>query len=118
MKRLFLALLTSPVLAGSTFFYLSLLSPLQAAEPNMTSESQVCVWSSHSQSNLICTRVKDIVRVKAQPTIDLATNPQDSPEALEFSEEESNAAIALFGCDCPLCVNSMRQLRMMATGAA
>jgi hypothetical protein len=118
MKRILLALLSSPILAGSTFFYLSLLSPVQAGEPNLTPESQVCVWSNHSDTNLICTRVKEIVRVKAAPMIDLATNPQESPEVFEFSDEESDAAIAFFGCDCPLCINSMRQLRMMATGAA
>jgi hypothetical protein len=30
---------------------------------------------------------------------------------LDFSEEESDAASALFGCDCQLCINSLRQLR-------
>jgi hypothetical protein len=30
---------------------------------------------------------------------------------LDFSEEESDAAAALFGCDCQLCINSLRQLR-------
>jgi hypothetical protein len=30
---------------------------------------------------------------------------------LDFSEEESDAAAALFGCDCQACINSLRQLR-------
>lgn len=29
---------------------------------------------------------------------------------LDFTEEESDAAIKLFGCDCPYCLNSLRQL--------
>jgi hypothetical protein len=31
--------------------------------------------------------------------------------SVEFTEEESDAAIAKFGCDCPACINSLRQLR-------
>ncbi|MEG4308890.1 MULTISPECIES: hypothetical protein [unclassified Microcoleus] len=27
-----------------------------------------------------------------------------------MTDQESNAAIALFGCDCPTCVNALRQL--------
>ncbi|AUB37281.1 hypothetical protein COO91_03219 [Nostoc flagelliforme CCNUN1] len=30
---------------------------------------------------------------------------------LNFTEEESDAAIQTFGCDCPYCLNSLRQLR-------
>jgi hypothetical protein len=29
---------------------------------------------------------------------------------MDFTEEESDAAVALFGCDCPVCMNSLRQL--------
>lgn len=36
----------------------------------------------------------------AQPTIEYS-----------MTEEESNAAIVLYGCDCPTCVNALRQLR-------
>lgn len=115
MKRVLLTLLASPTLVGSVF-YLGV-SPANAADPNaIAPNSQVCIWSSHSRTNLVCTRVTDIKRVNAKPAIDLATNPQDSPDVLEFSDEESNAAIALFGCDCPICVNSLRTLRMMAMG--
>jgi len=30
---------------------------------------------------------------------------------LDFSEAESDEAVALFGCDCQMCINSLRQLR-------
>jgi len=117
MRRFILALLSSSSLVGSSSCFLSVLSPTHAAEAKaLLPNSKVCIESSHSRTNYICTRVKDITKVNASPAIDLATNPQDSPDVLEFSDEESNAAIALFGCDCPLCVNSLRKLRMMALG--
>lgn len=116
MRRFLLTLLSSS-LVGSASCLLGVLSPTHAAELKaLPLDRKVCIESSHSQTNYVCTRVKDITKVKASPAIYLATNPQDSPYALEFSDEESDAAIALFGCDCPLCVNSLRKLRMMALG--
>jgi len=38
-------------------------------------------------------------------------NPDAEYPMLAFSEAESDAAVALFGCDCPACMNSLRQLR-------
>ncbi|MGA7934639.1 MAG: hypothetical protein WCA35_13920 [Kovacikia sp.] len=38
------------------------------------------------------------------------TSPRET-ELLNFSEAESDAAAILFGCDCPACLNSLRQLR-------
>ena len=45
------------------------------------------------------------------------TNAASSTESLaedpvmDFSAAESDAAAALFGCDCPPCINALRQLR-------
>lgn len=36
--------------------------------------------------------------------------PDELPE-LEFTEEESDASVTLFGCDCPACLNALRQIR-------
>jgi hypothetical protein len=41
-------------------------------------------------------------------------NPDSEYPMLAFSEAESDAAVALFGCDCPACMNSLRQLRNLA----
>ncbi len=30
---------------------------------------------------------------------------------LEFTDEESDAAVRLFGCDCLVCINAVRQSR-------
>jgi hypothetical protein len=36
---------------------------------------------------------------------------QEDAPMLEFNEAESDVAIQLFGCDCPACINSLRQMR-------
>ena len=37
-------------------------------------------------------------------------NLLEEPE-MDFSAAESDAAVALFGCDCPPCINALRQMR-------
>lgn len=40
--------------------------------------------------------------------------PTDDYPMMDFTIEESDAAVALFGCDCPPCINALRQLRTQA----
>jgi hypothetical protein len=37
--------------------------------------------------------------------------PMAEHPMLEFTEEESSTAIALFGCDCPAHLNTLREMR-------
>jgi hypothetical protein len=78
-------------------------------------EAQVCIMSTHSRFNLVCSRSQQIAQQGeiGQP-VDRAKDPQNSPQEFIFSNEESNAAIALFGCDCPTCMNALRSLKLMA----
>jgi hypothetical protein len=116
MNRLFLRLLSLPTLVGSSLCWLTALPPARAvSEPMLqVSEPQLCVFSSHSRSNLVCERVSSLKASPQTAPVDLATELNDSPREFRFSDEESNASIALFGCDCPLCINSLRNLRSMA----
>ncbi len=78
-------------------------------------EAQVCVMSTHSRFNLVCARSQQIAnQTEIGKPINQAADPQSSPKEFVFSEKESNAAIALFGCDCPTCMNALRSLRLMA----
>lgn len=117
MKRLTLALLSCPTILGSALCYLVAL-PAMAADPVAAPDAQVCVWSLHKKGNLVCSRVNTLIRIEAAAPIDLATNPQTSPLNFEFSDAESDAAIALFGCDCSVCINSLRTLRSVAANAS
>jgi hypothetical protein len=35
----------------------------------------------------------------------------DNDSGTDFSEAESDAAVTLFGCDCPACIRSLKQLQ-------
>ena len=40
-----------------------------------------------------------------------STENQSEYPFLDFSAAESDAAVTLFGCDCPSCISALRQLR-------
>lgn len=49
--------------------------------------------------------------VKSLGTVNSAAQePLDDPDSFEFTDEESDASVALFGCDCPACIRSLRNL--------
>lgn len=119
MKRLVLIMLSSPTLLGSVLSLMVMANPAKAVETSAEmAQSLQCQSSPHSQ-RLVCVRVSPppTVTAAAVPTSEQGEQvaPSDdsssTPAVLEFTEEESDAAIALFGCDCPQCLNSLRQLR-------
>lgn len=128
-RRLLLNLLTLPTIVGSAFCWLSSMpahaletqAPIQqkVSEPDLNAaEPQFCVMSQHSRFNLVCEKVSQLKNADQTKPIDYANDPTNSPLEFKFTYEESNAAIALFGCDCPLCINSLRSLRTMSQTAS
>jgi hypothetical protein len=127
-RRLLLTLLTLPSLVGSSFCWLTAMPAHGQAAPatqqnvsvpdlNAT-EPQLCTLSSHSRFKLVCEKRSKLVASPQTKPVDYATDYQTSPLEFKFTDEESNAAIALFGCDCPACINSLRGLRTMSTTAS
>ncbi len=112
MNRLLLTLLVSPTLFGSLMSLSAIANPAGISQtPGQQTNSPNCVKSPHTQ-RLTCVRFPGkSAAVNSKPKISWQ-RPGDEPIAmLDFSEEESDAAVALYGCDCPLCLNSLRQLR-------
>jgi hypothetical protein len=121
MRRLILSLAAKSSLMSSALCLLLVLpataSGVQRVSDPMLDieEAQVCVMSTHSRFNLVCERAKQIAtQVEIAQPIDRAADPQTSPTEFVFSDQESDAALALFGCDCPTCLNALRSLRLMA----
>jgi hypothetical protein len=122
MRRLILSLAaTSNIVGGALCWLMAMPAAASGVVQHVSgpmldiNEAQVCVMSTHSRFNLVCARAKQIASMPeiVQP-IDRAADPQASPKELVFSDKESNAALALFGCDCPTCMNALRSLKLMA----
>lgn len=116
MKKLLLALLSSPALFASIMPVLVMANHANAAELTITgpkNREHACVKNPHG-TNLICVRVKQAADAAspAPATTVRSQQPSDNKAPmLDISEKESDEAIALFGCDCPACVNALRALR-------
>ena len=44
-----------------------------------------------------------------------STERMSEDPVMDFSAAESDAAVALFGCDCPPCINALRQLQSQSS---
>ncbi|MGV0023455.1 hypothetical protein [Phormidesmis priestleyi] len=116
MKRLFLlTLLSSPALLHALFAP-GMISPVSAAEVPAQENDRLSCSSPRRSVNLTCTRVKPSPEVSQFTPIEIIiTRPSDSqPTSLDFTDEESDAAVMRFGCDCPTCLNALRQMRGLA----
>lgn len=112
MNRLLLTLLVSPTLFGSVMSLSAIANPALASEtPSQSVDSPNCVKSPHTQ-RLTCVRLPaKAAASNSKPRISWQRPADEQTAMLDFTEEESDAAVALYGCDCPLCINSLRQLR-------
>ncbi|MEG3858040.1 hypothetical protein [Microcoleus sp. herbarium12] len=112
MNRLLLTLLVSPTLFGSVMSLGAIAQTQSIGEtPGKSADAPTCVRSPHTQ-RLSCVRLP-AKTAAANPKQTIGSkSPDGQPVAMmDFTEEESDAAVALFGCDCPVCMNSLRQLR-------
>lgn len=112
-KKFFLTLLSSPVLFMSVLSMAIFSQPASANETvNPTRSRFSCgrkTTVAVATPSVGCTRLR-----RNSAASDGNTNkglrPGELPE-LEFTDEESDASVTLFGCDCPACLNALRQIR-------
>jgi hypothetical protein len=116
MNKLLLTLLVSPTLFGSVMSMSAIANPdlipaLASEIPAGVADSPRCARSPHTQ-RLTCVRLPGkSAAATSKPRISWQRPGEERLAMLDFTEEESDAAAALFGCDCQLCINSLRQLR-------
>ncbi|WP_310490226.1 hypothetical protein [Chamaesiphon sp. VAR_69_metabat_338] len=111
MKRFLLLFLSAPTVLSAVLPMITASAPAMAAQPQgrdkfcVTAHGRfVCVKSAQIASN----DPKSALIARAQAE---AKNPD---AFINFSDKESDDAAAVFGCDCPACIRSLRQLRAMA----
>jgi hypothetical protein len=109
-RKFILTLLSTPVLFASMISMVVMTQPVQA-QSAAKDDKLFCIRTPHTATlRLTCERRQKspTVTQPATQTGEIQANPDDE---LNFTDEESDKAIALFGCDCPSCINALRQLR-------
>ncbi|MGI8503073.1 MAG: hypothetical protein ACR2LR_18355 [Hassallia sp.] len=109
-RKLILSLLSSPTIFASMMSIIGVVNPAHAAQPVLRmKDGQACVRHPHAgYKNFVCTRVS---QTTPPPKVSSVQQSDKNIAMLQFSEAESDQAIALFGCDCPYCVNVLRSLK-------
>ena len=108
MNKIFWKLLYYPALLGPIISSLALANPTQAKEVVFEAPQAKSCQQPSRMGNLVCVRLRETDRTTS--TVTSGSNPEDETPILGFTEEDSEAAIAMFGCDCIACINAIRQL--------
>jgi hypothetical protein len=114
MKRFLLLFLSAPTVLSTILPLVTATEPALAAGKTQGKPSEFCV---NTHSRLICVKSSQIGKGNTPRSVLIAraeAEARDPDAFVNFNEEESDAAAAMFGCDCPACIRSLRQLRIMA----
>jgi hypothetical protein len=113
MHKFILSLLSTPLLLGSILSMGVMINQAQAIEPvNTNADRLSCIRNKH-KVGLVCARASVLAQIpqyQAEIEASVKSTSEDAP-MLEFNNAESDAAVDLFGCDCPACINSLRAMR-------
>jgi hypothetical protein len=108
--RLTLKLMTMPTLMGSVLTFGILTEQASATNTSdgtaLTTSQFACDVPANSEL-----KVSTILHQRQGIAVASTGLVADETDTFDFSEAESDAAATLFGCDCPNCINALRQLR-------
>ena len=111
---LFSLMVTSPVRAGAESWVP--VSENYACMRTVTREPKKLVCKRLGAGGAETGRVIDLTQARDATSVDDMKLPNgELPDTFELTDEESDASVALFGCDCPACVRSLRQLRNLTS---
>lgn len=113
-KKFVLKLLSSPALFASMLSMVMITQPANATQTVTSMGTRLsCTRHPHSATpRLVCIQVSKNVAALPKIQVKVAQNFQPNRVVnIEFTEEESDTSIALFGCDCVVCINAVRQMR-------
>jgi hypothetical protein len=113
MKRFLLLFLSAPAVFSAILPLVTATAPAIAADAKPAAQNKFCV---NTHARLICVKSSQLASNTPKSTriAKAQAEARDPDGFVNFNEEESDAAAALFGCDCPACIRSLRQLRIMA----
>lgn len=112
MKRFLLLFLAAPTVF-SVILPLVNASPAFATEAPKAQDGKFCI---NNHARLVCVKSSQLASNSTHAILVAKAEAEaKNPDAfVNFNDEESDGAIAIFGCDCPACIRSLRHLRAMA----
>jgi hypothetical protein len=113
MKRFLLLFLMAPTVLGTVLPIDAMTTPAMAAGAAKSQDGKFCI---EAHARLICVKSSQVTGTtpRAELIARAEAEAKNPDTFVNFTDEESDGAIALFGCDCPACIRSLRQLRIMA----
>ncbi|QOV22554.1 hypothetical protein [Anabaenopsis elenkinii] len=113
-KKTILSLLSTPMLVSSILAMGATANQAQAAKPEAdNTEELTCIQNDHIWRP-VCVRASVLATIpQYQPGVEFSS-PENEVPLLGFNIEESDMAVDLFNCDCPQCINALRQMRGLA----
>lgn len=115
MNELKLLLLVAPSVLTIVLPLVKMETAVAAEAAYQESGGKFCV-SAHAK--LVCVRASELKpdrTIKPELLAKANATASDPDGFVNFSDEESDGAIKLFGCDCPACIRSLRQLRTLGS---
>jgi hypothetical protein len=113
MKRFLLLFLSAPTVLSAILPVVTNTGSALAAGVPSQNDAKFCV---NAHARLVCVKSSQIASnaMQSQLIAKAQAEAKDPDAFVNFNVEESDAAAAMFGCDCPACIRSLRQLRAMA----
>jgi hypothetical protein len=113
MKRFLLLFLSAPTVLSTILPIVSIPEPAMAAGVSKTQDGKFCI---DAHARLVCVKSSQLVSntPKSQLIAKAQAEAKNPDSFINFTDEESDGAIAVFGCDCPACIRSLRQLRAVS----
>lgn len=112
--RMILNLVAVPTLAGSMLTIVLMAGVASATEALVKLSAVMAPTSVQASCDLPTnSKLESSVMGLIKGGVLMASSTKISGEypVLDFSAAESDAAVTLFGCDCPTCINALHQLR-------
>ncbi|BAY92568.1 MULTISPECIES: hypothetical protein [unclassified Tolypothrix] len=115
-KKFVLSLLSTPAVFMSMLSMVMMTKPAHGQTVTPVGTHLSCVRSPHSATaKQVCIQVSNASATPANSEVKVAQlQSPNQPAELEFTDAESDEAIKLFGCDCSICINAVRQLHGLA----
>jgi hypothetical protein len=108
--KILLRLMAVPTVSSSLLascLFIGNTSKAQAASSQLSEAS----CSVSQPSTLESPKIQSLLHQKPSLLVASSSNALPDDFSMDFSAAESDAAVDLFGCDCPACMNVFRQLR-------